>query len=245
MRIFHTMLSTALKRGAGKGALCNETRLRLYAFGKNFYFYITSLFDLRILKDVFMDGEYELELKYRPKIVFDIGANVGVSSVYFSLKYPDAEIFAFEPDKNIQEQLRKNIKQFQNIKLSECAITDRDGPTSFYSSIGRSESSSLIERKDKAIEVQEVEGETLDKAIEIADGNNIDLLKCDAEGGEWSIFHDSKKLNRIKNVIIEVHLDLLPVSEGEFLSLFESYTIEKRILSPERYILVGSRPDAD
>ena len=50
------------------------------------------------------------------KVVMDIGANVGAASVFFSLSYPDATVFAFEPGSRQYRLLKVNTDARPNIQ---------------------------------------------------------------------------------------------------------------------------------
>lgn len=232
-------LRLAYSRGSGRGALCDNV-LRLQAFGKEFRFRVTSLFDLRILKDIFFDGEYDVALAEEPHVIFDIGGSVGVSALYFALKYPHAAIYVFEPDPQAYAQLLENTKLFPTIHQFLYAITATDGPVTFHSVRGRSESSSLIKRSDDSVE-HTVVGKTLDTVLEELEIDCVDLLKFDIEGGEWNLFSNTKHLHAIRCIVGEVHLDLISVEERVFLHLFNECQITVQRLSPQRFILHAKR----
>lgn len=232
-------LRLAYSRGRGRGALCDKT-LRLQAFGKEFQFRVMSLFDLRILKNIFLDGEYDIVLAKEPHVIFDLGGNVGVSALYFALKYPSAAVYVFEPDPQAYAQLVENTKSFSSIHTFQYAITAKDGPVTFHSVRGRSESSSLVKRFDDSVE-HTVIGKTLDTVLEELEIEHVDLLKFDIEGGEWELFSNTKQLHAIGYNVGEVHLDLLSVGEREFLDLFNEYQVAVQRLSPERFIMHAKR----
>ena len=81
-----------------------------------FNYYIETFYDSITVDQVFSRDEYSLrknnfhglinskyrkilESEIRP-LVIDCGANIGLSTKYFSLKYPDAVIVGVEPDDN-------------------------------------------------------------------------------------------------------------------------------------------------
>lgn len=53
--------------------------------------------DANTLRDIFIKKIYDFECAAEPRVIFDLGANVGYASLFFALKYPGAEIYAFEP----------------------------------------------------------------------------------------------------------------------------------------------------
>ena len=66
-------------------------------------------------EQVFIKKEYELPLVSSPALIVDAGANVGMASVYFALRYPGACIIALELDGANVRALMENARRFQNI----------------------------------------------------------------------------------------------------------------------------------
>lgn len=54
-----------------------------------------------IVKSIFETEEYKLPIEnFQPKLILDWGGNIGCAAVYFAIKYPDAQIYSVEPEKN-------------------------------------------------------------------------------------------------------------------------------------------------
>lgn len=51
-----------------------------------------------IYKDIFISKEYRFTADNDPPLIFDCGAHIGVSVLYFKKLYPKAKIIAFEPN---------------------------------------------------------------------------------------------------------------------------------------------------
>jgi 31-O-methyltransferase len=64
-------------------------------------------------RNIFVNREYGKHgIRLEPSsVIFDIGANIGIASLYFHAECPDARIFAFEPAAPLFEALRANIAQ--------------------------------------------------------------------------------------------------------------------------------------
>ena len=54
--------------------------------------------DRYAFEQIFLDDDYALPMGLQPRFVIDGGANVGYASIYFSNRYPNADIVAVEPD---------------------------------------------------------------------------------------------------------------------------------------------------
>ena len=209
----------SFKRIVGlKRSFKNYKKLKLRFLGKSFPFYIKRQIDFSVLKEIFITKEYDINLSSRPKIIVDIGSNIGASVIYFRIKYPEAKIFAFEPDPYNFEQLKMNTRAFDNIFLFQKVISSKGGQIKFYASKDYHLSSSIFLRSGVSQQEIEVESITLDDLIK--DEGCIDLLKFDVEGAEYEIFKNCSCLDKIKYLIGEVHLSLFRKSLEEFLSIF-------------------------
>lgn len=64
--------------------------------------------------------------------VFDVGANIGLYSVYLACTFPDLKLYAFEPIPDIFAILQGNAaRYFASAKLFQLALSDRDGTAPF------------------------------------------------------------------------------------------------------------------
>lgn len=201
--------------------------------GKKFNFYITDRSDLSIIEEMFIMEEYRID-DIDPLVIFDIGSNVGLSAIYFSLKYPDSRIYAFEPNKKTFLKMKRNVSSFNNIEIFNWAIADHDGQVEFFEN-ERSMSSSIIKRSEKQ-EAVLVDCYKLDSIFEKLNINKVDLLKFDVEGFEYNIFNKFTQWNKVSYFIGEVHLDLMKEDLNQFSELFSPYKIDLHKNSEKRFI---------
>jgi FkbM family methyltransferase len=131
-----------------------------------------------------------------PKVIVDIGANLGVFSKLCALLFPQADIYAYEPNPSALEWLELNAAGTR-IQVLPCAVGESSGlvelDTSYDSTIGRI-------RAGGSLSVQCV------AASDIAAGSRIDFLKMDCEGSEWSILQNAALLDRTNVLRMEYHL---------------------------------------
>ncbi|HRS54136.1 MAG TPA: FkbM family methyltransferase [Bacteroidales bacterium] len=101
--------------------------------GYHNYLYVFAIYIILTLKWNKKEKDFLYFLKLLPKkgIILDIGANIGVMSVYLSKKLPESKIFAFEPVPTNIKVLKKIIKYYKlpNVKIFEFALGNYDGET--------------------------------------------------------------------------------------------------------------------
>ena len=61
-------------------------------------------------------SEYFFPKELNPKVIFDIGGNIGITAIYLASLFPKAKIYTFEPLPDNFEILQINIQQYQNIE---------------------------------------------------------------------------------------------------------------------------------
>ena len=141
-------------------------------------------------------GMFDYCKRAKPQVIVDIGANIGVFSKLCSMLFPNADIYAYEPNPAPLEWLEQNAAD-TNISVMPVAVGDERGTarfdTSFDSTLGRISKSGDLEV-------------TCVAASEVADARQIDLLKIDCEGGEFEILKDHSLLNRTRDFCLEYHL---------------------------------------
>ena len=66
--------------------------------------------DYSTFKQIYVKKDYDISIDFEPKIIIDAGANVGLASVYFANRFPNAIIYAIEPEQSNFEALVQNCK---------------------------------------------------------------------------------------------------------------------------------------
>lgn len=122
---------------------------------------------------------YQLDIyeKFLPEkgIFLDVGANVGINSIYARHLRPDLRIIAIEASQGNFSILERNTKNL-DIECHFMAVSDVDGIISF----GGSGTNARISTDEAATE--QVKSRRLDTFAAEADLQSIDLLKIDVEG---------------------------------------------------------------
>ena len=157
---------------------------------------------LHTYKEIFEDEIYDFISKSTRPIIIDCGANIGLSTIYFKLLYPDSTVIAFEPDENNFQLLKKNVKlnNLRNVELHKMAVWVKDGNISFEAN--ESEASRIAEDGHS--------NTTLVECIRLSSFlskyEKIEFLKMDIEGAEEKVILDcGQNLSNIENLFIEYH----------------------------------------
>jgi FkbM family methyltransferase len=168
--------------------------------GKNIIYAPDTLSFIWQYKEIFVDESYKFAPKTKDILIYDCGANIGVSCLYFSLNYPDSKIKAFEADPNIAKILSNNLNsnKIKNVEIIEKAVwkTNEGINISLEGSDGAS-----IYFTENVVKVPSIRLKEL-----IEKETKIDLLKMDIEGAEYEVLIDCKdSLASVDNLFIEVH----------------------------------------
>ncbi|RZK63852.1 MAG: FkbM family methyltransferase, partial [Pedobacter sp.] len=65
-------------------------------------------------------------------VIFEFGSRYGEDSIAFAKLYPSGTIYSFECNPNTLAECRRNVKPYQNIVLTEKAVSDVNGTVSFF-----------------------------------------------------------------------------------------------------------------
>jgi FkbM family methyltransferase len=158
--------------------------------------------------EIFLNKEYENEtVKIQEgDIVFDIGANIGIFSLYSICKLAK-EIHCFEPGEKQFNAIKNNLSnKFNNLYINNLAVTKNKGTTKFYLSDSSVTNSTFAKLSDNYIEVETINIETY------ANNNNIlkiDYLKIDCEGGEYEIIefmNENFLRESVDKICLEYHI---------------------------------------
>lgn len=150
------------------------------------------------------------------KVIFDVGANVGQSAEWFSMAFPSAVIFSFEPSPF--EYARLSTRKLARVRSFNVAIgaTDTtamfrlntDGGTSSFlepNVVGRALLGGRLDEVGKI----EVQMRSLDTFAAERALHAVDLLKVDAQGFEFEILRGARQL--LSSVrVIQIECNFIP-----------------------------------
>ena len=190
--------------------------------------------DLEVFNQVFLRQEYSFCSRlyekyfsdYEVKSVIDAGANIGLSAIYFKNLYPNAKVFAIEPDKDNFKMLISNTKNLEGLKNLHIGLWDEDKEIIVSDEFRDGASWSKMTRSihDGDDDSNRVNGTKLITFFRMQKLNDIDILKIDIEGAEHRVLmQDSDSrivLESTKICCIEIHKEFSDVFE--FRSYFKN-----------------------
>ncbi|MEM2046085.1 MAG: FkbM family methyltransferase [Candidatus Bathyarchaeia archaeon] len=190
--------------------------------------------DIDILYSIFYRKDYLFQemAVARPSVIIDLGAHIGLASIFFNTLFPNARIYCFEPDPLNFQLLEKNTSFFDNLALYQVAIGGSTGETILYSDSERHALSTIRTKYDRKASQIQVKIRTLDEVL--AEIGNVDLLKFDVEGSEYEIFANSQLVKRVLQLVGEVHGK--SVNVGDFLALFPTKCHHVRSFGTEHIV---------
>ena len=168
--------------------------------------------DFRVLLQVFYFEHYKIDsswletvekshriCKGDSRLILDLGSNIGISALYFSLTIPNAHIILVEPSQRNMDIAKKNTKAFNcnyvtgaiaSSKLRMNLVDPGLGPDAFRVEINENGS---------------VETFTVNELLESFETNPF-LIKIDIEGSEANLFESNTDwIDKFPFLVVELH----------------------------------------
>ncbi|HEY0737307.1 MAG TPA: FkbM family methyltransferase [Herpetosiphonaceae bacterium] len=220
-----------------------EGGLKLYTFPDGFrcYSHSSEIETLLIYNEIFVQQEYlgtTLSLE-ECRYVFDVGANIGLFTIFAKLKKPNLVVHAFEPIKETYAVLVKNVELhgLTNVYLHNYALGTQNHSQhsmTFYPNAAGN-ATAHPETKDalkdiigyettdylfQSSHVQLVTVRTLSDVMDEVGVSTVDLLKIDTESDELAILHGIADTHfpNIRQIAAEIHSDALLAETRQLLT---------------------------
>jgi FkbM family methyltransferase len=184
--------------------------------------------DTLTFHQIFSEREYDSpNLPSIAKNIVDIGANIGLATVFFGLRYSNANIFSVEPERGNFVQLLDNTRALgDRVRNKHAAVWSENGivnvnmqqPDGIPLPAWAVQVSAFSESRDlgDANPAGTVNCYDLRTIIGESKFDTVDILKIDIEGAEIEVFSAdvSGWLPRIEMIIIETHDRFRPGCEA-------------------------------
>lgn len=221
----------AKKRGPGHTVTVRHARLAGPATLR------TGTSDLAILDEVVLEDGYGFELPQAPAVIVDAGANIGLATLWFKARWPQALIIAVEPDAGNYALLQENVRGITGITTVRAAITPSDGMVG-WATEGLRPSGFHVRGLRPGEEG--VMGLSIGSLMEAHGLEHIDLLKLDIEGGEKELFEaaDLGWMDQVDTIAVELHDRFRPGCGHAF---FSAAARQPRSYDVHGYLVIATR----
>lgn len=151
-------------------------------------------------KEIFSDQIYRFHTTDSQPIIYDCGANLGLSCIYHKRWHPGARIKAFEADPAIAKLCQDNFNRngLKDIELIASAVWTNEEGIELVSEGSDGASTFLSGHK--------VRVPSVDLKKELSRETRINLLKMDIEGAETEVLlHCGEELKKVEHLFVEFH----------------------------------------
>ena len=181
-------------------------------------------------------AEYYLPLALEPKVILDIGSNIGTSILFFHEQFPAARIYGFEPHPETFRILQMNVGAIPSVAVFNYALGATDAKIAavsdgvdFSGFVAKSDPASL-ENPAIVTECEMKHAGTIMKNLGLT---AVDLIKIDCEGAEYDVLTalPEEMLRQCKWIVGEMH----DVSAFKLLALLAPHfdlDLKKRMFVP-------------
>ena len=182
--------------------------------------------DVGIIKSIFGFQEYQLPpiKDFQPKLILDCGSNIGCAAVYFAIKYPYAQIYSVEPEKDNFKLLLFNTILYDNIYPIKSALWNKE---TFIRVEDRGFGKwGFMTFETNADDPDAFKTTTVARLLADSGFDEIDLIKIDIEGAEKEVFSAPDVddwLPKVKVLVIELHDRMKQGCSYEFFKAISKY----------------------
>jgi len=161
--------------------------------------------------EIFGEECYNIKLEKDIPYILDIGAYIGMSTIYFKSIYPNSKILAVEPNPKARELLEENVflNNLTDVEVRPYAIDITKGEREIFYDNSDINWQSTAGFKKNSWNGEYVNNDSIQvKTIPLSKllDTEVDLLKLDIEGMEGKVLKEaSESLSNVKNIIVEYH----------------------------------------
>lgn len=144
----------------------------------------------------------------KARVIFDVGANIGGTSLFFASKNPHAQIFSFEPHPVTFQKAKANINlnKFDKIQLFNLGLGAVKEKTKLYQVIENNAGMNRIMPGENDYPFTWVNIETLDEFCKEHAISHIDFIKIDVEGFEYFVLQGGREIITRSHPVVYLEL---------------------------------------
>jgi FkbM family methyltransferase len=165
---------------------------------------------VRNYDELFVRHLYNLQPTNEKVTIIDVGAHIGMSTLYIKMLCPNAKVICFEPNPYTFDILKKNIQEngLKDIILVNKALSDHVGQAILFGELdgitADTRGNSIISTWGVRANTEEITVATTKLSEYITE--DIYFLKMDLEGAETIIIPEiGDKIKKINYAVIDLH----------------------------------------
>jgi FkbM family methyltransferase len=159
----------------------------------------------------FKDSNYESikDVIQKSAVILDIGANIGITAMYFSKLNTGANIIAFEPHPHTYERAMQNLSKndFRNIDFRMMGLGEKKERLKLYEVNPNNPGMNRIIPGQQNFPYVEIFISTLDEFVREQNIDTVDFVKIDVEGFEYSVIKGGENTLRKYKPVLFIELD--------------------------------------
>lgn len=192
---------------------------------------------MRLAEEILGYRIYAFQTEAKRPFIIDLGANIGMSILFFKKMFPESRILAFEPDALNFEILSENVRAngWKDVELHNVALAGVEGEIDFFTDPAGNASleSGVYARHLPGAIKQRVKAVSLSAFVK----EPVDFMKMDIEGSEEPVLQElaaSGVLGNIKRMAVEYHHHLIIFEDrlSKFLGILEGHDFGYALASP-------------
>lgn len=184
--------------------------------------------DSKVFEEIFIRKEYDFRLPFKIKNVIDVGANSGISSIFFLKKFKDLKIISIEPENSNFNILKENLSFYRNVNLVKSALWNKKTNLLISNLDYADKWGFMVKESFVKPNINTFKSITIPEIIRRFKLKHIDLLKIDIEGSERELFLENTDwLNNVKSIIIELHEKMRGGSIESFNNALKNYNFKE------------------
>jgi len=154
---------------------------------------------------------YYSELESHQPYIIDVGAHIGLATLYFAKNYPTAQILSLEPNPLTFKILEENIWQNRlenRVEVRQVALSLQPGQQKFWHLATAKDWQLNAGLNEKTWKNTKLDQNTMVETVTLASllTRKVDLLKLDIEGSEQAVLTQAaERLKLINHLLIEFH----------------------------------------
>jgi FkbM family methyltransferase len=152
----------------------------------------------------------------------DIGANIGLTTLYMKAFFPNAKIYSLEPEPSSFHCLKNHIElnHLSSVSIFNKGLYISDGVLYANRSFRDGEHWSFkLDETQVDPNAEKLEVTSLGSLVKECNVNEIDFLKIDIEGGELALLKDGSFLqligDQVKIIMMEIHPEIISYQEAK------------------------------